>query len=335
MSPNATNGAVEPKHGKLSPPNEYMPALPAKHMNTPVEVTPSQEELAAGRFNDANIKLFLSGMHRDGVVVLKDVINPAHLDVINDFMVEDTANEMSKENLYKNFGAENIQQGPPLTPSKYFFDDVYLNKLLFHAVSLYLGPHATWNMISGNNALPNGVKRQPVHSDAMCNHPPAPFYVVANVYTCDASTMNGSTEIWLGTHQFNTEAQTPPGPKGETHITDEYVEERKKTLPGINPTVKKGSILFRDMRLWHAGVSNKSDNLRFMLALGFSASWWHGTAKFRVPSGTGVFERIIHGTKGQGIMPLMIELPPEEYEKLRDAHDFSDVEKMTYEGEIF
>ncbi|KIW68458.1 hypothetical protein PV04_04401 [Phialophora macrospora] len=335
MSPNGANGAVEPNHGKLSLPNEYMPGFPAKHMNTPVEVTPSPEEQAAGRFNDANIKLFLSGMHRDGVVVLKDVIAPEHLDAINDFMVEDTKNELGKGNLYKNFGAENIQQGPPLTPSKYFFDDVYLNKLLFHAVNLYLGPNATWNMISGNNALPHGVKRQPVHSDAMCNHPPAPFYVVANVYTCDASAANGSTEIWLGTHHFNTEAQTPPGPKGETHITDEYVEERKRTLPGINPTVKKGSILFRDMRLWHAGVCNTSDDIRYMIALGFSAGWWHGTAKFRVPSGTGVFERIIHGTKGQGITPLMIELPPEEYERLRDAHDFSDVEKMTYEGEIF
>lgn len=337
MSPQATSIAevvVQPKGGKLAL-NGYMPELQAKHLNIPVEVTPSPEEIATGRFNDANIKLFLSGMHRDGVVILKDVINRAHLDVINGFMAEDTKNELSKENLYRNFGAENLQQGPPLTPSSYFFDDVYLNKLLFHAVNLYLGPNATWNMVSGNNALPNGVKRQPVHSDAMCNHPPAPFYVVANVYTTDASAANGSTEIWLGTHHYNTEAQTPPGPKGETHITDEYIEERKKTLPGFQPTVKKGSILFRDMRLWHAGVCNKSDATRYMIALGFSASWWHGTARFRVPAGTGVYERIIHGTKNHGVTPLMVELPPEEYEKLRNAHDFSDVEKMTYEGEIF
>ncbi|KAI1617152.1 hypothetical protein EDD36DRAFT_450905 [Exophiala viscosa] len=312
-----------------------MPELPAKHLNTPVEVTPSPEEIATGHFNDANIKLFLSGMHRDGVVILKDVVNPAHLDIINEFMEEDTKNELSKENLYQNFGAENLQQGPPLTPSKYFFDDVFLNRLLFHAVNLYLGPNATWNMVTGNNALPNGVKRQPVHSDAMCNHPPAPFYVVANVYTTDASAANGSTEIWLGTHHYNTEAQTPMGPKGETHITDEYVEERKKTLPGFQPTVKKGSILFRDMRLWHAGVCNKSDATRYMIALGFSASWWHGTARFRVPADTGVYERIVHGTKNHGVTPLMVELPPEEYERLRNAHDFSDVEKMTYEGEIF
>jgi ectoine hydroxylase-related dioxygenase (phytanoyl-CoA dioxygenase family) len=335
MSPNGTNDIVMHKHGMPLTAGEYMPDLPAKLANKPVEVTPSPAERASGRFNDANIKLFLSGMHRDGVVILMDVIDPAHLDTINDFMIEDTKKELSKENVYRNFGAENLQQGPPLAPSNFFFDDVYLNKLLFHAVTLYLGPNATWNMISGNNALPNGVKRQPVHSDAMCNHPPAPFYVVANVYTCDASAANGSTEIWLGTHPFNTEAQTPPGPNGETHIRDEYIEERKKLLPGINPIVKKGSVLLRDMRLWHAGVSNDSNEMRYMIALGFSASWWHGTAKFRVPSGTGVLERIIHGTKNQGITPLMYELPPEEYEQKRNAHDFSDVEKVTYEGEIF
>jgi len=339
MSPSVVNGASEavvvPNKKDEAAQHEYMPGLPPKHLNTPVEVAPSPEEKAAGRFNDANVKLFLSGMHRDGVVILKDVIDPEHLDVINEFMVEDTRRELGKGDVYKNFGAENLQQGPPLTPAKYFFDDVYLNKLLFHAVNLYLGPHATWNMITGNNALPNGVKRQPVHSDAMCSHPPAPFYVVANVYTVDASAANGATEIWLGTHHFNTEAQTPPGAHGETHIRDEFVAEREKTLPGIQPTVKKGSILFRDMRLWHAGVCNPSDSTRFMIALGFSASWWHGTARFRVPAGTGVFERVLHGTKDHGVMPVMVELPPDEYEKLRDAHDFSDVEKMTYEGETF
>ncbi|KAL1984887.1 hypothetical protein VTN96DRAFT_8546 [Rasamsonia emersonii] len=315
--------------------NVYMPDLPPQKLNRPVEVKPSREEIARGRFNDANIKLFLSGMHRDGVVILKDVIDPAHLEKINEFMTQDTEKELQKEDLYRNFGVENIQQGPPLVPSEYFFDDVYFNPILFHAVTLYLGPDAKWNMITGNNALPHGTHRQPAHSDAMCNHPPAPFYAIANIYTVDASPSNGSTEIWLGTHHFDNESQTPPGPKGETHIRPEYLEERQKTLPGIQPTVKRGSILFRDMRLWHAGMPNKSDAMRYMIALGFSASWWHGKARFRVPAKTGVYERIMHGTKGYGIIPQIEEVSVEEYARLRNAPDFNDVEKMTYEGEIF
>lgn len=339
MSPSATETeTVLPT--KALPANtrleSYMPQLPALEANTPAEITPSPEELARGRLNDANIKLLLSGLHRDGAVILKDVIDPSHLAKINDFMIKDTENELKKgDKLHLNFGVENIQQGPPLTPSEYFFDDVYLNPLLFHAATLYLGPNPTWNMITGNNALPHGTKRQPAHSDAMCAHPPAPFYLIANVYTVDASPANASTEIWLGTHHYNSEAQTEPGAHGETHILDSFTEERTKVRPPIQPTVKRGSILLRDMRLWHAGMPNKSDAMRFMIALGFSASWWHGTAKFRVPEGTGVFERIMHGTKNWGVVPLMKEIGQEDYDRLRDAADFSDAEKKTFEGELF
>jgi hypothetical protein len=82
-------------------------------------------------------------------------------------------------------------------------------------------------------------------------------------------------------------------------------------------------------------MPNKSDNMRFMIALGFSASWWHGTARFRVPSETGTYERIMHGTKNHGIIPVVHEIPREEYNELRDAHDFNDSEKTTWESEIF
>ncbi|KAL1968619.1 hypothetical protein VTN77DRAFT_1445 [Rasamsonia byssochlamydoides] len=57
-------------------------------------------------------------MHRDGVVILKDVIDPAHLEKINDIMIQDSENELRKEDLYRSFGVENIQQGPPLVPSE-------------------------------------------------------------------------------------------------------------------------------------------------------------------------------------------------------------------------
>jgi len=336
MAPSLAETVQEPIKVKAKPVDGvYMPGLPDKSLNTPVEVKPSPEEIAKGRFNDDNIKLFLAGMHRDGVVILKDVIDPAHLDKINEFMIKDTEKELQRTDLYRNFGAENIQQGAPLVPSEYFFDDVYLNQLLFHAATLYLGPNPTWNMITGNNALPQGTKRQPVHSDAMCLHPPCPFYAIGNIYTVDAGPENGSTEIWLGTHTYNSEAQEPVGTTGATRIKDEYVEERKKTLPGFQPIVKRGSILFRDMRTWHAGMPNKSDDMRFMIALGFSASWWHGTARFRMPSKTGVYERIYHGTKNYNIFPAVHEISLEEYNKMRDAHDFNDSEKSTFEGEIF
>lgn len=337
MAVTVTQTATEPVQGRANAlDNSYMPGLPKQGPNTVVKVIASPEEKAAGRFNDANIKLLLAGMHRDGVVVLEDLVDPAHLDKINAFMVEDTNEELKKgDSLHRNFGVENIQQGPPLFPAEYFYDDVYLNGLLFHAATLYLGANPAWNLISGNNALPHGLKRQPAHSDAMCNHPPCPFYAIGNIYTVDTGPYNGSTEIWPGTHLFNGEAQTPPGPKGETRILDSFVEERKKTIPGFQPTIKKGSVLFRDMRTWHAGIPNPSDSPRYMIALGFHASWWHGKSRFRVPKGTGTYERILHGTRTHGIVPMIEEVSLEEYNTLRDAHDFNDAEKKSWDTETY
>lgn len=316
----------------------YMPGLPAQKLNQPVEVAPSTEEIARGRLNDANIKLFLSGMHRDGIVILKDVIDPSHLDAINRFMVADTVAELQKEGLHTNFGVENLQQGPPLTP-ELFYDDVYLNGILHHAVNLYLGRHAKWTLCTGNNALPRATERQPPHSDAMMAHPPCPFYAVANIFTVDASAANGATEIWLGTHHYDHSAQTLPASRdgkergGTTHIKPEIVAERTPT--GFQPTVRRGSIVFRDLRLWHAGMPNRSEDMRYMIALGFAAAWWHGTSRFRVPAGHGLYQRIVHGMRDSGITPSMEEVDPDVYARLRNAHDFDDSERKVWDGEIF
>lgn len=173
-----------------------------------------------------------------------------------------------------------------------------------------------------------------MHSDAICNHPPCPFYAIDNLYTVDTSPENGSNEMWIGSHLFNSEAQTARNTRGATHILDDFVEQRKKTLPGLQPTVRRGSILFRDRRTWHAGMPNRTNDPRFMIALGFSASWWHGTARFRVPAETGTYERVLHGTKSHGIRPVMDEIPLGRYDELRNVHDFDDFEKRSRHAEI-
>ena len=288
-----------------------------------IEVVPSAEEIVQGRLSDANCKRFLSGMHRDGCVVLTNVVDPKHLDAIHSFLEKDALTELKKKGHHTNFGVENIQQGPPLT-SKYFFNDVYLNKLLFHGITLYLGHDSKWNFVSGNTALPNASKRQPPHSDAMFTHPACPFYVVANIPTVDVTPENGATEIWLGgTQRYAYDDQVPHDNEGTTMINPDVVESRKKSSPGCQPSLSKGSILVRDLRVWHAGMPNKSDEFRGMIALGFSSSWWHDAVKFKIPLNEGLVEQIYHGTKGTGIVPLFQEVSFEDYEAARNKLGFS------------
>jgi ectoine hydroxylase-related dioxygenase (phytanoyl-CoA dioxygenase family) len=282
-----------------------------------IEVFPSPEEIAAGKLNDANSRLLLEALHIDGLVVLRDIIDPAHLDALNVEMIKD-AKRGVEAGVRLNQGGDNMQQGPPLTPTL-FFDDIYLNKILFHAMTRYLGQGARWDLVTGNTALPNSTRRQPVHSDADFKHPDCPFYAVAAIPLITAEAATGATEFWLGgTHRGNSHDQ-----EGCCSIRKDLVEARRLIQPPIQPRVQKGSVYIRDLRLWHAGMPNPSDQWRCVISLGFSAAWYKPGLQFRVPKDSGLAERIEEGVKGSGIVSSYREVSHEEYVTSRYALDFS------------
>jgi ectoine hydroxylase-related dioxygenase (phytanoyl-CoA dioxygenase family) len=111
-------------------------------------------------------------------------------------------------------------------------------------------------------------QRQPTHSDADFTHPPLPFALVVNVPLISMSPENGSTEVWLGTHT-GTGPHHQEGAHGERasgRIKLDLLESRKKVSPPIQPVIPKGSIIVRDLRLWHGGMPNMSSDVRVMLA---------------------------------------------------------------------
>ena len=111
-------------------------------------------------------------------------------------------------------------------------------------------------------------QRQPVHSDADFRHPSHTFALVVNVPLVAVEPKNGSTEIWLGTHT-DTNIDDQEGEHGERasgRIKEHLLEERKRVSPPLQAVVPKGSVIVRDLRLWHAGMPNYSDEIRVMLA---------------------------------------------------------------------
>ena len=115
---------------------------------------------------------------------------------------------------------------------------------------------------------------QPVHSDADFAHPTHPFAYVTNVPLITMTPENGSTEIWLGTHA-GTGLHDQEGLHGERasgRIKLEELEKRRQERPPCQPVVQKGSLIIRDLRLWHAGVGNTTEVPRVMLAMSESRS---------------------------------------------------------------
>jgi ectoine hydroxylase-related dioxygenase (phytanoyl-CoA dioxygenase family) len=126
--------------------------------------------------------------------------------------------------------------------------------------------------------------RQPVHKDITFHHPTAPFYFIANIVLADFSIANGATEFWLGSHAHTSSAdqipcteetkvrkQVPGDPSCNVKL--DVVEERRKVRPPIQATCQKGDIMIRDLRTWHAGMPNMSEDDRIMIAVGCQVSF--------------------------------------------------------------
>jgi ectoine hydroxylase-related dioxygenase (phytanoyl-CoA dioxygenase family) len=101
-------------------------------------------------------------------------------------------------------------------------------------------------------------------------------------------------------------------------ISKKYLLEGKKC---VQPTVKKGSLILRDFRLWHAGMPNPSDRARCVLALGYCANWYHNEYTVPVPKAV---EAILNEeiTKA-GLKPMLLGVPDEEYSKVKHLYNFT------------
>ncbi|KAA8911369.1 hypothetical protein TRICI_003835 [Trichomonascus ciferrii] len=281
-----------------------------------VRVSASKEEVESGGWGVDNLRRIVEGMHNDGLLVLEGLIDPEHMDRMNEFMVEDGL-RIRSETKYLNFGTENVQQSPPLHKHELVYSDVFENSLLFDAVKHILGPEAKWDFISGNTALPRSTKKQPVHSDERCAYMQSTFYLIANIPLIDVGPETGVTQLWPATHRFRSDEYY----HRHSEALPEFLDQQEKTNPPIQPVLKRGSIVLRDLTLWHCGMPNPSDQVRCMIALGFSAKWWKNECYFKVPDAE-TESRLINSAKQHGIVakPMIIS---QNYHVEKDKHDFN------------
>jgi Phytanoyl-CoA dioxygenase (PhyH) len=205
----------------------------------------------------------LDSFNRDGFVVLEDVIDPAHCDLLCEKMLADVTAILARPDVPFNFNKGNVQQAPPPF-APYLFEDVLFNEKIIEVTKAILGPGIKNNFYSGNTALP-GEHFQPVHPDVAqlwqgLEHATPSFGIVINVPV---------VETHHDTRYFHGD--------GSARVSDEHLAAWRERHPPIQPTVKRGSVVIRDIRLWHAGMPNRTDQPRPMIAMihwcGWFADW--------------------------------------------------------------
>lgn len=237
------------------------------------EISVTSQEVKAGKLGEQHLNAALKALSDDGFVILRDVVAPAHIEILRDKMLADVDEILKRDDAPFNFNTGNLQQDPPPF-APYLFRDILLNDLVIQVSKSLLGPGVKNSYYSGNTALPGGT-RQPVHPDVAqlwpdLKYPTPPFGLVINIPVVDASPENGSTELWPGTHQDTTFCIH----QGSTRISEEILEKRRAIRPPLQPSLKAGSVLIRDIRLWHAGMPNHANVPRPMIAMIHWCSWW-------------------------------------------------------------
>jgi len=237
-----------------------------------LDITP--EEVRTGRITPEHLAASTHALRDDGIVVLNGVVSLDHVSALREKMLHDLPAYLARTDAPFNFNTGNVQQEPPPF-APFLYKDVLLNEIVIAVTRALLGDGLHNGFYSGNTAVGGSGQRQPVHADMGQLWPDMetatpPFGLVVNVPVVDMGPGNGSTEVWPGTHRDTTIYVQA----GDIKLPPTAVEARRAIRPPLQPSVRAGSVVIRDLRLWHAGMPNLTPQARPMIAMIHWVSWW-------------------------------------------------------------
>jgi ectoine hydroxylase-related dioxygenase (phytanoyl-CoA dioxygenase family) len=291
-----------------------MPTATRNSSPTPVitSITLSPDELKTKQLTSHHLQEALEALHRDGVLVLNNAISTTHLDALNSRMVPEAQTLYDRSTTHHNFGlgTGNIQQDAVVDPA-YVFPDIIANPFATAITECMVGPNPHLRFQSANTAF-KAEKRQPVHVDVHFDFPKMPFGFCINVNLIDVDPEHGSTEMWLGSH-LDTSWQAEVEKSGSV-IPSDILERRRKISPPVQPILPKGSLIVRDLRLWHAGMPNRTDDVRVMLVTIHFPAWYRTKQTLLLPES-------LKGKIEWGNLVPCVEWVKDDYDYLQGQHD--------------
>jgi hypothetical protein len=235
------------------------------------------DERASGSLTPDRLAAARHAILEDGFVVLDDVIPVEQVDTLRERMHQDVPELERRAEEEPRRWAGHLQHQPPMDPA-FLFPEVIAPPVLVAVCRDVMGEDIQLVLFTANTNLP-GSSRQGVHTDLNQLFPdatvaPPPHQLISSVPLIDTSVAN-ATELWPGTHlDTRTYGRTPFQIR---HIPEDWLEARRAERPPVQVPQRRGSVLLRDPRVWHAGVPNTSGAVRVMLTISFSPTWYAAT----------------------------------------------------------
>ncbi len=220
----------------------------------------SEEELNTGTLSEVSLQLASSLIKTNGYVIFPKVLSSEIVEVLHrEFM---RMLELHIAATDPNRGTNRYQMHLPFE-EPFISPEIITNPMILPLVEKLLGANVACNYFASDTPLP-GADYQAVHSDTADLFPEAaiglpPACLVLNIPLVDFTLENGPLEIWPGGSHLLSGSLDIQGLAPRLHS--------EKVL------MQAGSLLLRDMRMWHRGTPNKSDHPRPNMALIYSRPW--------------------------------------------------------------
>jgi ectoine hydroxylase-related dioxygenase (phytanoyl-CoA dioxygenase family) len=237
-------------------------------------VTPTPADRAAATLGAGSLEHALAALREHGYAVIEDAVDRSDIAALGRRMLEDLPRLTGRADTPFNWNRGNLQQSPP-RDARWLFPDLLFNPYACAISRALLGDEAINTHYTGNTAMPRSTWRQPVHVDYGHLWPAAagdspPHGLIVNAPMVDMDAGNGAIELWPGSHRIPV-----LGPGVFEHgVPPALLDRQRAQRPPLQPSVRAGSLLIRDLRLWHAGMPNPSDQARPMIAMIHFAGWW-------------------------------------------------------------
>jgi ectoine hydroxylase-related dioxygenase (phytanoyl-CoA dioxygenase family) len=244
----------------------------------------SPEECSNLKLDPETLRLDVQQVQMNGFVLFEGVIPRERIATIRAAFLKQLDEHRARTP--SNRGTNRFQMHVPFEAP--FIDPLVIeNPLALSILDTLLGDNCHCHYFASDTALP-GSDYQAVHSDIHLLFPETalslPAYsIVVNIPLIDVRLEHGPVEIW----------------PGGTHLMPSKLD-MQRLAPQMHSelvTMPAGSLLIRDMRMWHRGTPNRSDEIRPHMALIYSRFWFRETGypPIQIPRAT--YERLSERAK--------------------------------------
>jgi hypothetical protein len=253
-------------------------------LNMQIHLT--EQELISKQLHPETLEIAVEQVRANGYIVFAGVLSEEKIARLREAF-DSLFDEYIARKGY-NVGKNRAQMHLPFV-EPFIDEDVVCHPFVVQVIERLLGPGSRCVYLASDTAMP-GSEYQNVHCDTMPLFPelavPLPVHsLVVNIPLVNVTDENGPIEIWPGgTHQNPDQANhdTLDG-SVNPHL---HIVRAAEHMLSEKVHMTAGSILIRDIRMWHRGTPNRSNDRRTNLALIYNRHWYGGGSSIQIPQET-------------------------------------------------